>query len=564
MRIKSLLALSLGLLSYCGIAQNIDNKVLTTVDGRNISAGEFIRMYNKSRDPGKKTEIGDYLPQFIIFKLKVADALHEGTDTTLSFRNELKGYRNQVAQNYLTDSEAREALLRKYYQRSLTEINCWHLLITVPKDATPSDTLKAWNKAITARGRIMNGEKFAEVAKELSNDPSVKVNSGNLGYFTVFQMIAPFEDAAYALFPGEISEPVRTTYGYHIIRVADKRPARGKLKVAHIMKAVPSGATEQQINKAESDINDIYNKLLKGASFSELAKSFSDHKESAQHGGELNWFGTGEIASDFCEAAFAISDTGTFTKPVRTPYGWHIIKLLGRKKPGSFEETKAYLDSKLNQTNLTASMRMAFIEKLKAEYHFKLNQKSVTWFVANTDSLVEAGKKMYDRSKIPGGDIFSFADKHYKPAEFTDHMEKSPSRSLRDLPKVYINKELEAVISEQLLSYENSMLETKYPEFRYLMGEFHDGMLLFDISGKKVWNRASGDSIALERYYNEHRENFKSADGIQLKFDQVQGEVMTGYQEELENEWIRQLKEKYTVKTDTLVLREIQNMLQNE
>ena len=212
----------------------------------------------------------------------------------------------------------RKNFSRKHIRDHLTEINAWHILIAMPQDASPADTLKAWKKAIDIRERIINGESFESVARGTSDDKSVKINGGNLGYFTVFQMIMPFEDAAYSLKKGAISMPVRTPYGYHIIKVTDKRPSKGRIKVAHIMKAVPPGTAENEAKKAEEEINNIYKKLQEGASFSELAKKYSDHKESAVKGGELNWFGTGEIISDFSEAAFAITDTGKYTKPVRT------------------------------------------------------------------------------------------------------------------------------------------------------------------------------------------------------------------------------------------------------
>ena len=225
---------------YC-LAQDWNNKVLMTVDGIKIQSGEFIRMYKKSLEPGAKTDIDNYLQQYILFKQKVADAISEGLDTTRAFRTELNGYRNQLAQNYLTDNKAKELLLRKAYERSLTEINGWHILITIPPEASAEDTLKAWQKATHIRERILNGESFEQVARGTSDDQSVKINGGNLGYFTIFQMIMPFEDAAYALKKDAISNPVRTPYGYHIIRVTGKRPSKGRIKVAHIMKAAPPG-----------------------------------------------------------------------------------------------------------------------------------------------------------------------------------------------------------------------------------------------------------------------------------------------------------------------------------
>lgn len=637
----------------CG-AQSLNNRTLVTVAGKDVTAGEFIRMYKKSAEPGKNSDIDSYLQQYITFKLKVADAVQEGYDTTRAFKTELNGYRNQLAQNYLTDNQAKEKLLQKTYQRSLTEINAWHILITCPEGAKPEDTLIAWNKASGIRERIIKGEPFEQVARGSSDDPSVKINGGNLGYFTVFQMIMPFEDAAYNLKKGAISQPVRTPYGYHIIKVTDKRASRGKVLIAHIMKASPPGTGEKEAKEAEESINNIYKELQAGGSFSDLARKYSDHKESAATGGKLTWFGTGEIIPALSEAAFSLTDTGKFSKPVRTVYAWHIIKLLDKKNPGSFEETKSYLESKINQSYLNSLSRKSFIEKLKSEYNFRINQPAYDWFVSNTDTLIIRGEKKYDRSAIPSGYLYSFANQHLTTIDFASNIEKRGSMIVTNDPADFISRSIDARISDQIIKFENSRLETKYPDFRYLINEFHDGILLFEISGKKVWNKVQEDSAGLRNYYENNKQKFLTKKGIEAKiytlhsskgekmlssyykkysqkpgidkllkekfnkkndsllvitegkwfegvnvemdrikwikgpqmtkinnypaivvinevinpqplpFEAVQGEMMNGYQEYLENEWIKQLKENYTVKTDELVLADIKKSLSNE
>ena len=635
-------------------AQDLTEKILMSVEGRDIEAGEFQRMYKKSIEPGTTADIDTYLQQFTLFKLKVADAIKEGYDTTHAFINELKGYRHQLAENYLTDTQTREKLIQKAYQRSLTEINAWHILVAMPSQVSVSDTLPIWQKASDIRERIMTGESFEKVARATSDDESVKVNGGNLGYFTVFQMIMPFEDAVYSLKKGAVSDPVRTPYGYHIIKVADKRPSKGKIRVAHIMKGTPPGTTEKEINDAEKEINKVYKELQEGASFSETAKKYSDHKESAEKGGELNWFGAGEIISDFCEAAFSVTDTGKYTKPVKSIYGWHIIKLLEKRPPGTLEETRSYLESKINKTYLNSLSKKSIIDKLKREYKFRLNQDIYRWFIANTDTLIIQGFKKYDRKLIPPGSIYTFADQRFNTREFASYIEKRGSMIVTKDSLIFITQLIETCSSDHLLNYENSILEKKYPEFRYLMNEFYDGILLFEISGKKVWDRVTKDSIGLLHYYDEHKNNYLSRSGIEakiytlrsqdseksllsaynkyskkpdtdkrlyekfnkkndtlliitegkwykgddpqidnlkwnkglhsftrngfpsliiinelikpvpLEFDEVRGEIITSYQEHLESEWVRQLKESYNVKINNQILEEIKNKLTHE
>ncbi len=659
MNIKTIRSIFLFLLAaspFCG-AQMPDDRVLMSADGHEVTAGEFIRMFRKTPVTTDRNGFEEYLQQFITFRLKVADAISKGYDTTRAFRNELGSYRHQLAQSYLTDTETREILLKRAYERYLTEINAWHILVSCPTGASPADTMKAWRKSLGIRERLVSGEQFEYVARGTSEDPSVVVNGGNLGYFTVFQMILPFEDAAYTLKPGVISMPVRTSFGYHIIKVTDRRPSRGKLRVAHIMKAATPGSGEEEEARALSEINDLYRQLRNGASFTDLARNHSDHSESVSRGGELNWFGTGEIISEFSEAAFKLKDTGDFSAPVRTPYGWHIIKLLEKRGPGSFEQTRSFLESRINQSYLSSLSKRSLVTKLRQEYKFTINPENYTWFVNNTDSMIMKGLSAYPRSKLPNGYIYSFSDQVFTTAEFADVVERRGLMINTRNPKVFIDRAIETIADDHIIRYEDSILEKKYPEFGYLVKEFHDGILMFEISADMVWNRVQEDSSGLKGYYNNNKRDYLSprsvdakvythtghltqkavkqfrndirrnsrrsdgdgrlnqkynsgrdtlltiTEGVWYRGDDpalddvnwtrgiqffrkngshaavlikrvnepapmplaaVKGEVMAGYQDELENEWIKQLKENYTVRIDEAVLNEVRQRLENE
>jgi peptidyl-prolyl cis-trans isomerase SurA len=518
MKFRILLSiLSITLFQHNVDAQVLNNKILMNIAGKDIEAGEFIRMYKKSMTPGTSMDLESYIDQFVTYKLKVADAVNKRYDTTKAFKKELNGYRNQLAQNYLSDPETREKLLRRMYERSLTEINAWHILVSCAPDASPEDTLYAWDKAIDIRERIISGEPFEQVARSSSDDKSVNINRGNLGYFSVFQMIMPFEDAAYRLKKGEISMPVRTSFGYHIIKVADKRPSKGKIKVAHIMKAAPPGISDTTAKRAEKEIFEIYNQLINGQSFSDLAARCSDHKESASAGGEMNWFGTGEIISDFSEAAFSIANPGEFTKPVRTVYGWHIIKLLDKKATGSFDETRSFLEARINQSYLNSISKKALVNKLKKEYRFRINKAALNWFIENTDTLILTGISRYDRNSMPSGTFYSFANQSISTREFASFIEKRRPGNITEDPEKFILKSIETRASNHIIDYENSMLEKKYPDFRYLINEFHDGILLFEISEEKIWNVLQNDSSGLEKYYEKHKNNYLTPRGIEAK-----------------------------------------------
>lgn len=568
MRQKTILIHTLFILSLsAGLSQGADEKILMTVAGMDVEAGEFVRMFNKSLDPAYRIETGEYLQQFIAFKLKVADAMEHGYDTTIAFREELSGYRQQLAQTWLIDPDIKEKTLRKAYHRYMEEINASHILVSCRADASPDDTLRAYDKAVDIRKSLLEGEPFAEVAKSRSDDRSAAVNSGNLGYFTVFQMITPFEDAAYSLQPGNISEPVRTQFGYHIIKVIDRRPSRGKIRVAHIMKSVAPGSEEQAYLKAEDEMNQLYERLGKGESFAKLASEYSDHKETAVNGGEINWFGVGEIVNDFSEAAFAIKDTGDYTRPLRLAYGFHIIKLLDRKAPGTWEEVKPLLESRLNQSELVAMGKKSFIDRLRVEYDFTVDRSVRNWFVKNTDTLIIKGKAKYPALNIPKGNIYTFADRSLSAAAFASQLENPGSNPAILNPERFIDLSIEAISSEEIMKYEDSVLERKHPDFKYLMKEFHDGILLFEISSDKVWNKVQNDTTGLMRHYELNKYKFRaegSSTSSPPPFSEVQAEVMLSYQDWLEEEWIKELRNRYLVKIDDKVYEEVKRRLANE
>lgn len=523
-------------------AQDLDRKVLMTVAGRNVEAGEFIRMYNKSPEPGGSTDLDNFVRQFIEFKLKVAEALAEGYDTTKKFIDELAGYRKQLAQSYLTDNDIKNKMLTEAYERSLLEVKASHILIACSSGASPEDTLKAYNKAIAIRKRMLGGEPFEKVAVEESDDKSIGLNRGNLGYFTVFQMIKPFEDVAYSLKPGTISLPVRSSFGYHLILVTDKHPSRGKVKVAHIMKSAPAGSSDSTDKTARQKIDSLYQLLRNGASFSKLAIKYSDDRVSAAKGGELSPFGTGEIIPDFSEAAFALKDIGDISAPVHTVYGYHLIKLLEKYPPLTFDQAKPYLESKIKESDLISSGKRSFISQLKNEYNFLTNKKAFEWFISNSDTLIISGRKEFNRENLPDGSIYSFADQELTCLEFADYLESKAGAGVTNDPAAFVTHGLESSISEKLVRYEDSVLEEKYPDFRFLMDEFHDGILLFDVSSDKIWNIGPKDSTNLKKYYERNRDKFlskKSIEGKKYSLRETEGK-----------NYLKKYVKKYGLKTD--------------
>ncbi|WP_321425610.1 peptidylprolyl isomerase [uncultured Bacteroides sp.] len=487
--------------STCAFSQQKD-EVLMKINNKNITRSEFEYIYNKNNSNNEldKKSLDEYVNLFVNFKLKVIAAEAEGVDTTKAFRDEFWGYRQQLVKPYLTNDSVDQVNALTIYERLKENIETSHILIRCKPDATPEDSLNAYHKAERARQRILNGENFEKVAREVSEDPSVKQNGGNLGYFTALQMVAPFEDTAYSLKNGEVSKPVRTDFGYHIIKVNNRRPDMGKVLVAHIFKFLPQDVTKEQEKKASLQMDSISNVLQNGGDFALLAKKYSDDKGTASRGGELPWIGFRQTVKEFENVAFSL-DINEISKPFRSPSGLHIMKLIERKPIESFAEKKDEIIRRMNRQGRGNKGVEALIEKLKAEYKFSYNDKDVN-AVKSLMKNIQAGKDSLTsvRAKSLSGDLFTLNETSY-PVQGFISWAKTQQGNPEKLLKDYTNN--------SIISYEDSQLEHKYPEFGHLMQEYRDGILLFDISNRKVWDKASKDDKGLDTFFNENKASYK-------------------------------------------------------
>lgn len=504
---------------------DIEKEVLLTVNGKDITAGEFLWLYRKNSSLSSGQSIDEYLPMFILFKQKVEDAIAAGYNTKDEFKKELAGYRKQLAVNYLTDRDVKEKFLKNAYERYLEEINVYHILVKCPPDAKAADTLRAYEKALNIRERIKLGEPFKSVARGASDDPTAFFNGGNLGYFTVFQTPLNFENAVYSMKPGMMSMPVRTAEGYHIIKVQDRRRNSGRVKVSHIMKATPPGSEKSYLQRAKAEIDSLHKLILAGEDFSNLASKYSDDKGSASNGGSLPWFGVGEMVHEFSEQSFSLMHNGDISKPFRTIYGWHIVKRENREDMPAYEQARKLLESKLSQSYLQSLSRKSFADKLKKEYDYKLNDELVGWFCSIADSSFRAGNHNWDNLTIPEGNVYSFANKATSVNDFINYLDKSGQTVVSNSPSEYISALLDIKSYEDLVRYEDSMLEKKYPEFRYLVNEFHDGILMFWISEQKIWSKITGSQSELKDYWETRQKEFVSLASMNATIVTVSGDA---------------------------------------
>lgn len=481
--------------------------IVLTVAGDNISKEEFENIFRKNNRDSVITQksLDDYMELFINFKLKVKEARVEGLDTVAKFKDELAGYRSQLARPYLTDNSLLDEMVKEGYNRQKEEVRARHILIKCDPTASPEDTLKAWNRIMAIRDRIVKGENFGVVSTAMSEDPSAKDNGGDLGYFTAFQMVYQFEDAAFNSPVGTVTMPVRTRYGYHILLLEDRRPSRGEVLVEHIM-IKPQTGPEGEKN-AESKINEIYQKVNSGESFEELAGKYSDDGSSAKKGGELPWFGSGKMVKEFEDVAFSLKNNGDISEPFKTTYGWHIVKLLNKRGLPSFEASEKELRTKVSKDARAEKTRQAFINKLKAEYKFTYTEAALKPLTAKADSGVFNGNLKVKKSALKKP-LFELDGKKYPVEEFYNYLVQRKNVRSKLSPADYIRTEAANYAQNQLLKYEDSKLEQKHNAFRLLMNEYREGILLFELTDRKVWSKAVKDTTGLKNYYESNKDKF--------------------------------------------------------
>lgn len=489
--------------------------ILMEIDGKPVTKSEFLQIYLKNNPTPKydKASLDEYMELFKKFKLKVAEAEALKYDTIPKLKKELEGYQKQLALPYLVDAAKNEALVKEAYDRTKTEVRASHILVRLEQNATPADTLAAWNRIIALKKRVENGEDFASVAKSKngSDDPSALNNGGDLGYFNAFQMVYPFEEKAYTTAVGEVSAPFKTRFGYHIVKVTDKRPARGTIKVAHIMVAVPKTGTEEDAKNAEKKINEIYAKLQAGEKFEDLAKDFSDDPSSNQKAGELPMFGTGtttRMVPAFEDVAFGLKTNGEYSKPVKTDFGYHIIKRLEWKDVKPFEELKKELQGKVNKDERSKKTQDSFVQKVKNNYQYKNTAaKGLVWFEKNLDTTYFEGKWKAGNLKS-NKTLFVLDGKNFGQKDFAAYLEKNFRAARKDKSKEVVKSQYANWEKEAILAYEETKLASKYPEFKALTTEYHDGILLYEIMTDKVWNKAMKDTVGLKNYFEQNRAKY--------------------------------------------------------
>lgn len=515
--------------SQAGETAKNDPALLIFPDKDTVYKSDFEYVYQKNNggwDAVKShtdAQYREYLDLYINFKRKVLEAERLGLDQTEAFKSEFEGYRKQLAQPYLVDKDAQESLLKEAYARSQEYILASHVLILCGPDAFPEDTLKAYKKTLALRDSIVkHNVPFNEIVRRHTEDPSGKTNDGSLGYFTAFDMVYPFETGAYNAKLGEVSMPVRSGFGYHLILVQDRVKNTGVKSSAHIIIRVGPQYSAKDEDQAKAKINEIYDALQKGGNWEELCEKYSDDPNTANKGGDL---GSGRLIPEMENVKRGLGE-GQISKPFTTSFGHHIMKVTKVETPKSFDESKGDLKSRVARDARATLSRERLIKRVQTDYNFTRNQANIDKLVATLDAENAAGtytkgfwkpvdslhKSLYDLPVYTLGQ----GDSKYTGTlkDYFDWYVKARKGYDGATNAAATEKFMQSFFEQEMLNFEERQLPKKHREYRELLREYRDGILLFTLTEDKVWRKAVEDTTGLRNYYTSHQDSFKAGNRV--------------------------------------------------
>ncbi len=488
---------------------------LFTLGGTPVSTDEFLYLFRKNhprKEDHTEAKVNEYLDLLVAFKAKVTEAKERGYDTTRAFQREFANYREELRKPYLKGNDVLDRLTRQAYERMNLEVRASHLLIGVKHDAPPADTLAAYERIMKFRERILAGEDFATLARTYSEDPSARINAGDLGYFTVLQMVYPFEEAAYTLKTGEISKPVRTRLGYHLIKVVDRRLARGEVEVSHII--LRTGTPDDK--KVKAKIFEIYTELQGGRAWDELCREYSDDQSTKNSGGRLRPFGVGALAGvpEFEAVAFSLHEPGEVSDPFQSAYGWHIVRLERRIPVPSFESAQESLRRRVSRDERFQLEEEQFNAAKLKSFGYQEQPGIRAQLVGLADSsILRAAWRFRGSKELLETTLFSLRARPYLVSEAVSfvRLEQQPQVLA---PSSYMEQLLDRFARTKMEELEEEEIIKTKPEYGYLLNEYREGILLFTIMEKEVWNKATEDSLALHAFYEHHKDKYQAGERV--------------------------------------------------
>jgi peptidyl-prolyl cis-trans isomerase SurA len=546
----NLLLLLLLVTYFTGISQN-KNNVLLTIDAEPVYSSEFKHVFNKNLDlviEESQKNVDGYLDLFIDYKLKIAEAYAQNLDKNELYIKEFGKYEDQLSKKYIIDKRIASQLIDEAYERGKEEINADHILVLVNFNDPPKDTLIAYNKIKIAYDKAVSGEDFETLVVNYSEEPGAKNSKGKLGYFTVFQMLYPFETAAYNTKVGGISKIIRTAFGYHIIKINDRRVKKPKINVSHIM---VFSNKDKKVENPEERINELYAMIMQGESFENVAKQFSEDKSTGKIGGQIKTFGPGDLrAPQFEKAAYSIKNDGDILAPIKSSFGWHIIRLNEKFTMPSFEEQKPEIEKNINSGARENFLLHAINNKIISKYGYEEGLSYSPYFNTYiTDSIF---KRNWVYTPVAYNEtLFTIGDKKVKYDEFAIYI-----RDRQLLLKRYIDKN--ALLLDMYNNFKNETIKNYYIErleienedYAMIINEYRNGLLVYDVMKNNIWQVAKLDSIGLKQYYEDTKGNYMWKERVDIDIISSTNEVSAKKAQELLNEGMEMTKIKELLNID--------------
>jgi peptidyl-prolyl cis-trans isomerase SurA len=433
-----------------------------------------------------------------------------------AFLTEYNTYYRQLLKPYLTDKSVDDEIVREAYDRMSTDIRAAHIMLDLPENALPEDTAKVYKQILAIRDRLNRGESFETIARQQSSDSYSAVNGGDLGYFTVFSMVYPFENACYNAEIGKVVGPVRTQYGYHLIKVLNKRPARYRMTAAHILLL----DTEDRPNpEAAKKIQDLYKSLQAGEDFNALARKHSQDQSSLQRGGQLPAFGLNQMLPEFEDAAFSLAADGDFSEPFQTKLGWHIVKRVSREDVPAFERMQGELAGKIRRDERSNASMQAFLASLSERYQVTIDESAVNQVL----KALEKGKSTakltkpvvtFESMKVGLGGTKTISQTEFAARAIDAEARRltslnEPSENVKKVDPAQAYGVLQPMIHAALMAEAEYRLPFENATFRFLAQEYREGILVFDLTREKVWDAASQDSAQLAIFFAAFQDQYQ-------------------------------------------------------
>jgi peptidyl-prolyl cis-trans isomerase SurA len=504
---KSIFSVALFFCAFSLFAQTND-PVIMTINEKEISKSEFEYSYNKNNNDEviEKKSLSEYVELFENLKFKVMEAESLGMDTTVAFKTEFEDYRGQLAKQYLNVDEIDDSLIKKEYDRMSEIVELSHIFIAFPSfkalKILPEDTLVQYKKALDINKKLAKGADFSKLADEYSDDKETLKGDrhGYLGWYKALQLVPALEDLAYSTPTGKTSIG-RSNFGYHIIKVHAKKSISGSIRVAHIFIRFPE---KDSTNTVETQINEAYSRLQKGEDFATLAKEYSTDKENAANGGDLGWITFGEMIPVFQAYAFTLNKVGDYSIPFKSEAGYHIVKLLDEKPIESFDAKREEIKSRLLSGGFFLRLHQPTINRMKTEDGFVRSEGAYKKLFDSAVAIYPSDSAFYKLYEDDEETLFTINNKNYPVSGLVALIKKNP-RSTYSLSVDNLDEHIRQYEYNSLLETEDKLLELKYPEFRDLVREYRDAILMFNISSEEVWDKASTDTEGLERFFEANK-----------------------------------------------------------